>query len=112
MLILPETPRFLIKHTVLGGVVDDGGEEETDCDGELVCADDRTTDPFGLAVQFAWAIILVVGMLILPETPRFLIKQDRYEEATKAWISASSATTAGSFTSIRRRRARALVASS
>lgn len=37
-----------------------------------------------IAVQFAWAIILVVGMLILPETPRFLIKQDRYEEATKA----------------------------
>jgi SP family sugar:H+ symporter-like MFS transporter len=28
--------------------------------------------------------ILVVGMLILPETPRFLIKQDRYEDATKA----------------------------
>ncbi|CAI7605608.1 unnamed protein product [Penicillium palitans] len=37
-----------------------------------------------IAVQFAWAIILVVGMLVLPETPRFLIKQDRYEEATKA----------------------------
>ncbi|KGO66506.1 Major facilitator superfamily domain, general substrate transporter [Penicillium italicum] len=37
-----------------------------------------------IAVQFAWAIILVVGMLLLPETPRFLIKQDRYEEATKA----------------------------
>ncbi|KAJ5817302.1 hypothetical protein N7447_009535 [Penicillium robsamsonii] len=37
-----------------------------------------------IAVQFAWAIILVVGMLILPETPRFLIKQDRYEEASKA----------------------------
>ncbi|KAJ5926223.1 hypothetical protein N7516_007996 [Penicillium verrucosum] len=32
-----------------------------------------------IAVQFAWAIILVVGMLVLPETP-----QDRYEEATKA----------------------------
>ncbi|KAJ5781224.1 hypothetical protein N7457_006384 [Penicillium paradoxum] len=37
-----------------------------------------------VAIQFAWAIILVVGMLILPETPRFLIKQDRYEEATKS----------------------------
>ncbi|KAJ5371719.1 hypothetical protein N7517_003725 [Penicillium concentricum] len=37
-----------------------------------------------IAIQFAWAIILVVGMLLLPETPRFLIKQDRYEEATKA----------------------------
>lgn len=37
-----------------------------------------------IAIQFAWAIILVGGMLVLPETPRFLIKQDRYEEATKA----------------------------
>jgi sugar porter (SP) family MFS transporter len=37
-----------------------------------------------VAVQFAWAIILVVGMLILPETPRFLIKQDRHEEAIRA----------------------------
>ncbi|KAJ5766118.1 uncharacterized protein N7511_003734 [Penicillium nucicola] len=37
-----------------------------------------------VAIQFAWAIILVVGMLILPETPRFLIKQDRHEEAIRA----------------------------
>jgi sugar porter (SP) family MFS transporter len=37
-----------------------------------------------VAVQFAWAIILVVGMIILPETPRFLIKQDNHEAATKA----------------------------
>ncbi|EPS31442.1 Major facilitator-type transporter ecdD [Penicillium oxalicum] len=37
-----------------------------------------------VAVQFAWAIILVAGMIILPETPRFLIKKDRYEDATKA----------------------------
>ncbi|EKV19795.1 MFS monosaccharide transporter, putative [Penicillium digitatum] len=37
-----------------------------------------------ISIQFAWAIILIVGMLLLPETPRFLIKQDRYEEATKA----------------------------
>lgn len=37
-----------------------------------------------VAIQFAWAIILVVGMIILPETPRFLIKKDRYEDATKA----------------------------
>ena len=28
-----------------------------------------------VAVQFAWAIILVVGMLLLPKTPRFLIKR-------------------------------------
>lgn len=37
-----------------------------------------------VAVQFAWAIILVVGMLILPETPRFLIKQDKHEAAAKS----------------------------
>ncbi|KAJ9210628.1 hypothetical protein DTO166G4_7771 [Paecilomyces variotii] len=37
-----------------------------------------------IAVQFAWAIILVVGMLLLPETPRFLIKRDRHEDAAKA----------------------------
>ncbi|KAJ5157719.1 Major facilitator-type transporter ecdD [Penicillium canariense] len=37
-----------------------------------------------VAVQFAWAIILVTGMIILPETPRFLIKKDRYEDAAKA----------------------------
>jgi SP family sugar:H+ symporter-like MFS transporter len=37
-----------------------------------------------IAVQFAWAIILVVGMLILPETPRFLIRQGKYEKAAKS----------------------------
>ncbi|KAK1142081.1 Plasma membrane low glucose sensor [Aspergillus melleus] len=37
-----------------------------------------------IAIQFAWAIILVLGMLLLPETPRFLIKKDRHEAALKA----------------------------
>lgn len=37
-----------------------------------------------VAVQFAWAIILVTGMITLPETPRFLIKKDKHEEAAKA----------------------------
>ena len=37
-----------------------------------------------VAVQFAWAIILITGMIMLPETPRFLIKQDRHEEALKS----------------------------
>ncbi|KAI1850294.1 hypothetical protein JX265_002192 [Neoarthrinium moseri] len=37
-----------------------------------------------IAVQFAWAIILIVGMLILPETPRFLIKKGKYEQAAHA----------------------------
>ena len=37
-----------------------------------------------VAVQFAWAIILVVGMIFLPETPRFLIKKGKMEKAAKA----------------------------
>ncbi|RDW81512.1 sugar porter family MFS transporter [Aspergillus mulundensis] len=37
-----------------------------------------------VAVQFAWAIILVVGMIVLPETPRFLIKKNKHEAATKS----------------------------
>jgi len=37
-----------------------------------------------IAIQFAWAIIIVSGMLILPETPRFHIKKARPEKAAKA----------------------------
>ncbi|RDW92416.1 putative glucose transporter rco-3 [Coleophoma crateriformis] len=37
-----------------------------------------------IAVQFAWAIVLVTGMLILPETPRYLIKQGKPERAAKS----------------------------
>jgi sugar porter (SP) family MFS transporter len=37
-----------------------------------------------IAVQFAWAIILITGMLILPETPRYLIKKGNYEKAARA----------------------------
>lgn len=37
-----------------------------------------------IAVQFAWSIILVGGLLILPETPRYLIKKDSYEKAAKS----------------------------
>jgi sugar porter (SP) family MFS transporter len=37
-----------------------------------------------IAVQFAWAIILITGMLILPETPRYLIKRDKFDEAAKS----------------------------
>ncbi|KAI1765191.1 hexose transporter [Hypoxylon sp. FL1150] len=34
-----------------------------------------------IAVQFAWAIILIVGMTVLPETPRFLIKKGQHDKA-------------------------------
>lgn len=37
-----------------------------------------------MAVQFAWAIILVVGMLLLPETPRYLIKRGRNDAAARS----------------------------
>jgi MFS transporter, SP family, sugar:H+ symporter len=34
-----------------------------------------------IAVQFAFAIIMIVGMIILPETPRYLIKRGKLDEA-------------------------------
>ncbi|KAI1455595.1 hexose transporter [Annulohypoxylon moriforme] len=37
-----------------------------------------------IAVQFAWAIILIAGMLILPETPRFLIKKGQHDDAARS----------------------------
>ncbi|KAL1616201.1 Plasma membrane low glucose sensor [Diplodia seriata] len=35
-----------------------------------------------IAIQFAWALILFIGLIFLPETPRFLVKQDKHEQAT------------------------------
>lgn len=37
-----------------------------------------------IAVQFAWALILFFGMLILPETPRMHIKRGKPEAAAKS----------------------------
>ncbi|KAI0399563.1 high-affinity glucose transporter RGT2 [Xylaria palmicola] len=37
-----------------------------------------------IAVQFAWAIILIVGMALLPETPRYLIKKGDDKKAARA----------------------------
>jgi SP family sugar:H+ symporter-like MFS transporter len=37
-----------------------------------------------IALQFAFSIIICVGLLFLPETPRFLVKQDKHDEAAKA----------------------------
>ncbi|KAM0327433.1 hypothetical protein ACHAQA_005719 [Verticillium albo-atrum] len=34
-----------------------------------------------IAVQFAWALILIGGMLVLPETPRYLIKKGHLDKA-------------------------------
>lgn len=35
--------------------------------------------PIGL--QFAWGLILIVGMILLPETPRYLVKRGKDEQA-------------------------------
>lgn len=37
-----------------------------------------------IAVQFAWALILITGMLILPETPRYLIRSGHYDKAAQS----------------------------
>ena len=37
-----------------------------------------------IAVQFAWAIILVAGLIFLPETPRMWIKRGKPERAAKS----------------------------
>ena len=37
-----------------------------------------------IAVQFAWALILFFGMLLLPETPRMWIKRNKPERAAKS----------------------------
>jgi sugar porter (SP) family MFS transporter len=34
-----------------------------------------------LALQFVWAFVLFIGLLLLPETPRYLIKRDLHNEA-------------------------------
>jgi len=46
--------------------------------------DDSGSYRIPIAVQFLWSIILVVGLIFLPETPRYLIKTDRYDDAAKA----------------------------
>jgi len=35
-----------------------------------------------IAIQFLWSSILVLGLIFLPESPRYLIKMDRREKAT------------------------------
>jgi len=37
-----------------------------------------------IAVQFAWSLILFFGMILLPETPRFLVKKGKLDKAAKA----------------------------
>lgn len=37
-----------------------------------------------IALRFFWSIILVVGMLILPKTPRYLVERDNNEAAARS----------------------------
>ncbi|KAH9891505.1 general substrate transporter [Xylariomycetidae sp. FL2044] len=37
-----------------------------------------------VGIQFLWAIILAVGLFILPESPRYFVKKGRIEEAAKS----------------------------
>ncbi|KAF2798373.1 high affinity glucose transporter RGT2 [Melanomma pulvis-pyrius CBS 109.77] len=46
--------------------------------------DDSGSYRIPIAVQFLWSLILVTGLIFLPETPRYLIKMDRYDKAAKA----------------------------
>lgn len=46
--------------------------------------DDTGSYRIPIAVQFAWAIILISGMLMLPETPRYLIKVGKTESAARS----------------------------
>lgn len=38
-----------------------------------------------IAVQFAWSIILVSGMLVLPESPRYLVKRGKDDAAARSF---------------------------
>lgn len=39
-----------------------------------------------LAIQFAWALILIGGLLCLPETPRYLVKAGKDESALRSLV--------------------------
>jgi len=40
-----------------------------------------------IAIQFAWALVLAIGLVFLPESPRYFVKKGRFEEAAKALAS-------------------------
>lgn len=37
-----------------------------------------------IAIQFLWAIILAIGLAVLPESPRYFVKKGQLEKAAKA----------------------------
>ncbi|TDL17521.1 MFS monosaccharide transporter [Rickenella mellea] len=46
--------------------------------------DNHSSYRIPIAIQFGWAIILVSGMVFLPESPRWLIKKGRDDEAAQS----------------------------
>lgn len=46
--------------------------------------DDTGSYRIPIAVQFAWALILIAGLLVLPETPRYLIRKGDLEKAAES----------------------------
>lgn len=59
---------------LLAAVVDNATHEHADTSSYRI----------PIAVQFAWSLILFFGMMILPETPRYLIRARRMDKAAKA----------------------------
>lgn len=59
---------------LLAAVVDNGTQDRNDTGSYRI----------PIAIQFAWALILIVGMLLLPETPRFLIMKGRMDRAARS----------------------------
>ncbi|KAL8708771.1 MAG: hypothetical protein Q9220_006413 [cf. Caloplaca sp. 1 TL-2023] len=59
---------------LIAAIVDNGTKDRNDTGSYRI----------PVAVQFAWAIIMVVGMLILPETPRYFIREGKNEKAAKS----------------------------
>lgn len=37
-----------------------------------------------IAIQFLWALILGIGLFLLPESPRYFVKKGKFEQAAKA----------------------------
>ena len=46
--------------------------------------DDTGSYRIPIAVQFLWAIILAIGLFLLPESPRYFVKKGKLEKAAKA----------------------------
>jgi MFS transporter, SP family, sugar:H+ symporter len=46
--------------------------------------DDSGSYRIPILLQLLWSLILCIGMIILPETPRYLIKRDNIEKAARA----------------------------